>query len=177
MLSKNYTTEKIIITIGLCSISLGYLLSIPSGQLNRIFISNDKMIIGQDFLFILKQNLLIGLGIIIGFISYNFFSIFLFIFNMFSLGFYLHHFQNKLGLFRSILLFMPHGIIEITWLTLLTIHTFKIFTSFKNALLTNFNDTSFLWKLISFKTLILFILIIITAIIESYLTPLLNNKF
>ncbi len=74
-------------------------------------------------------------------------------------------------------LFIPHGIIEITWLTLLTIHSYKIFISFKKSLLTNFKDNTFLEILISFKTLILFTIIIFTALIESFLTPLINNKF
>lgn len=138
-------------------------------------VRKDNLKIGQDFFTIFKVNMLVGLGILIGFITYNSFTFFLYTFNMITIGYYIHYYMIKFGLLRCLYLILPHGLLEITWLTLLTIHSFSIFESFKIAINSGFEKNDFVRLLFSKKTLYLLTLILVTALIEAFLTTTLNK--
>ena len=119
---------------------------------------------------VLINNATIFIYLLLGVFSFSIFSFCVFILNGISVTTSFIYFSKKIGLYKAAILVFPHGLIELTWLIGIT--AFSLYLSFylKKLFDTSFTDNTFFRKLFSRRLLYLFVLLIISAFIESFLT-------
>lgn len=128
-----------------------------------------------SFFKILSNNLFLGLSLLFGFIFFNIYNIIAIFINGLFWGFYINKFFGNLGVLNSILLFVPHAIFEYYWIVSISVHSTKLSSDFYRYLNSDFEDNLLFKNLISLHTFKLMSLILVSALIENYITGSLFN--
>ena len=124
----------------------------------------------NDLFKIISNNLLIGVLILFCFLTFNLTNLSFIVFNGLLYGIAINKYSLEFGLLKTLTAILPHGIIEYLGLAVL----FSCSVEINISLYQYFNKTSN--NLIQQKTfkriLIGFSLIVLSSLIEVYLTPL-----
>lgn len=155
---------------------ISFVLGLTNINLRSRDISLDNVSFSNDSFFkILLNNFLLGVSLLLGFIFFNIYNVIIIFFNGLFWGFYLNKFFSNLGLLNSIILFIPHAILEYYWIISISVYSTKLSFDFYKFLNSGFDDNSLFKNLVSIYTLKLLSLILLSAIVESYVTGSLFN--
>jgi uncharacterized membrane protein SpoIIM required for sporulation len=143
--------------------------------LENINQNSSSKVVEFSFLYILKTNSGVFLILLLGFLSVGLLNIFTIFINGFIVGLAFNEFSSQFGLLKALLAFLPHGIIEVFVYVSLSSHIIYTSEFFLRDVLNDFNSTLFVGFFKTKSILILFVLLIIAAFIEVFITPLFLN--
>lgn len=95
-------------------------------EISNLTISDRRDVDIDFFIRILKNNMLAGLGILLGSISYCVISFSIISYSAFTIGVAFMSFAKSHSIYKSFALLMLHGSIEIIWLSLLILCAYDI---------------------------------------------------
>lgn len=130
----------------------------------------------HSFLRILINNLLLGISLLLGFIFFNIYNAVAVFINGLMWGFYLNKFFANLGMLNTLILFVPHGLLEFYWIIGISGYSTLLCFDFYNFLNTGYKNRRLLKSLCSTKVLKLFLFILFSAFFESYITGYIFNS-
>lgn len=137
----------------------------------------SKVSPSKAFFQIFFQNILVATVLLLGILTYYVFTFCLVIYNFFNLGISLKHLILMYGFKETILLILPHSIFELSWLILIPIFSFTLYDSFLKLINSNFNDFVIIKTVFSRKLFILYFLVLISSLIEAFITPIIFEQF
>lgn len=151
-------------------ILIGYFLlsdsSIEANSIKTFDISLDA----NDLFKIISNNLLIGVLILFGFLTFNLTNLSFIVFNGLLYGIAINKYSSEFGLLKTLTAIVPHGIIEYIGLAVLFSCSVEINISLYHYFNKNNNNPI---QLKTFRKILLgFSLIVFSSLIEVYLTPL-----
>lgn len=121
------------------------------------------------------KNILLALTLLLGFLTANILNYILLFFNglMFGMSYttYSKIFKTK----QLLLIVLPHAIIEVFWMVLISSLSVKLFFYFLKYINSNYTNKEFINLLKSKYLFKLFFIVILAIIIELFITPLLFN--
>ncbi len=124
----------------------------------------------SDLFKIISNNLLIGVLILFGFLTFNLTNLSFIVFNGLLYGIAINKYSSEFGLLKTLTAIVPHGIIEYFGLAVLFSCSVEINISLYQYF-NKKNNTPIQQKTFK-KILIGFGLIVFSSLIEVYLTPL-----
>lgn len=124
----------------------------------------------NDLFKIISNNILIGVLILFGFLTFNLTNLSFIVFNNLLYGIAINKYSLEFGLLKTLTAILPHGIIEYLGLAVL----FSCSVEINISLYQYFNKTSNnpIHQKTFKRILIGFSLIVLSSLIEVYLTPL-----
>lgn len=144
---------------------LGYHSS-ESGIYKNLEVNLNK----EDLFRILKNNLLLGVIVLFGFLTFNLTNLSFIVFNGLLYGIAINKYSLEFGIAKTLLAILPHGIVEYTALAMLFSCSVDINITLYQFFLKSNNE------FINYKTIrkiiVAFALIALSSLIELYITPL-----
>lgn len=158
------------IVIFIAFVFIGYLFLLESPLIYDSLKTFDVSLDTNDLFKIMFNNLLIGVLILFGFLTFNLTNLSFIVFNGLIYGIAINKFSVEFGLLKTLLAIAPHGIVEYFGLAILFSSSVEINISIYQY----FNKSSInLVNTKTFKKILLgFSLIVFSSLIEVYLTPL-----
>ena len=121
------------------------------------------------------KNILLALTLLLGFLTANILNYILLFFNglMFGMSYstYSKIFETK----QLLLIVLPHAIIEVLWMVLISSLSVKLFFYFLKYINSNYTNKDFINLLKSKYLFKLYFIVILAIIIELFITPFLFN--
>jgi uncharacterized membrane protein SpoIIM required for sporulation len=164
--------EKGVAVLALIVIAVFFFIGVRVSDVNFIEPNSGSIANTQPFLFkILKNNFLVGIYIIIGSISYCIISFSVLGYSAFTIGSIFQGFAKTYSTADATILILPHGLIELIWLILLTVCSYNISNSLFSFLKNQDIQPNQIISKTTFKRLtIACLLIVVGAIVEVYFT-------
>lgn len=120
---------------------------------------------------VLTTNFLMGIYILISFLSFNIFTVGLLSINGIYIGQIYKYLIFNIGIKKTLILLFTHGFIEVIWIILLAHISTKLLIQMLKMLNNDFKTLkSFVKIFYSKQTITAFFLIFISSLIESYIT-------
>jgi stage II sporulation protein M len=128
-----------------------------------------------SFGYILKKNSGVFLILLMGFLSVGILNIFTIFINGFIVGLAFNEFNSHFGLSKAILAFLPHGVLEVLVYVNLSSHIIYVSEFFLRDVFNDFNSPLFMIHFKIKSILLLYMLLILAAFIEVFITPIILN--
>ncbi len=137
--------------------------------------NENLKVVEFSFGYILKTNSGVFLILLMGVLSVGILNIFTIFINGFIVGLAFNEFSSQFGLLKALLAFLPHGILEVLVYVSLSSHIIYISEFFLLDVLNDFNSPLFMTLFKAKSISLLYILLIIAAFIEVFITPIILN--
>jgi uncharacterized membrane protein SpoIIM required for sporulation len=154
------------------SFSIGLFL-VENKEINNKYLLPNFQLIPKSKIF--TNNILLAISLLIGFITINIQNYILIFYNGILFGIKFSILKNKIGIEKSLVTFLPHGIIELIWFIILSSLSVKLSFLLYDYIKSDFTKKIFLKELFSKKTFLYFSIVFLGILVEIYLTPLLIN--
>lgn len=156
------------------SVLIGFLIVSPT--INDKFENSSHILSAFNLWVVFKNNSIVFILLLLGFASFgiiNFFTIFI---NGFIVGIVIKNFISHFGVTKCLAAFLPHGVIEILVYIEVSSQSFQLAQAFINDINNNFENPTLTSKINVKYIIILYILLVVAALIEVYVTPVILNS-
>lgn len=161
--------------IFLFSFYIGYSSKIGNSHIEPFNTDKEVKISLVQAIDIVNNNLLLGVSLILGFLTANILNYTIIIYNGLIFGVNFSMYLSYIDLKTNILIFLPHGLLEVAWMIGLSSISVHLFFSFIDYVKSDYTDQTFLQIFKSKKFLLFTSLIIAALLVELLVTPLLVN--
>lgn len=140
-------------------------------------INKDLEITFDSVKSIASKNLLLGLSLLIGFLTANILNYILLFYNGIFFGMAVSNYSKIMDIKKMLAAVLPHAIIECAWMILISAFSVKLFFAFLTYINSGYTDKKFIQLLKSKQCIIVVSMVPIAIIAEVVLTPLVIRMF
>lgn len=158
--------------------TIGFFIGVSNIELYNIPTVSINKNISIDFnsiITITSKNILLAITLLFGFLTANILNYILMFYNGIVFGLSFYTYSKILDNEKLLMIVLPHAILEITWMLLISSFSVKLFFSFIKFINSRYEEKEFIFLLKSKMLHKLFAIVVLAIGIELFVTPLLFN--